>query len=46
MILCVNVDKDLWKEGSPKPAELKSESVHDYYEILEELGTWVTIDVE
>ncbi|XP_067934437.1 twitchin-like [Watersipora subatra] len=31
--------KDLWKDGSPKPAELKAESVHDYYEILEELGT-------
>ena len=32
-------DKDIWKDGSPKPAELKADSVHDYYDILEELGT-------
>ena len=29
---------DLWKKYVPQPVEIKSDSVYDYYDILEELG--------
>ncbi|XP_052800015.1 twitchin-like isoform X4 [Mya arenaria] len=30
---------DLWKKYVPQPVEVKQESVYDYYDILEELGS-------
>ena len=46
IILCLNIDNDLWKEDSSKPAERNSQSVHDYYDQLGKLDTWVLFDVE
>lgn len=30
---------DVWKEYYPQPVETKRESIYDYYDILEEIGT-------
>ncbi|KAL3312834.1 hypothetical protein Ciccas_008567 [Cichlidogyrus casuarinus] len=38
-LLRIFADHNLWKDSSPIPAYLKSGSVYDHYEILEELGS-------
>lgn len=35
------LDYDLWKKYVPQPVEIKTDSVYDYYDILEELGRYV-----
>lgn len=34
---------DIWKQYYPQPIDIKYDSVYDYYDILEEIGTWVLI---
>ena len=37
-------DHDLWDKYKPQPIDIKSANIHDYYDICEELGTWVVGD--
>lgn len=40
----VNIaDEDIWKKFVPQPVTIKTDSVYDYYDILEELGRYVTL---
>lgn len=34
-------DQNLWDKYKPQPVDVKMANVHDYYEICEELGTYV-----
>jgi len=37
----IHVDHDLWDRYKPQPVEIKTGNIHDFYDIYEELGTWV-----
>lgn len=39
-LLDLFLDYDLWKKYVPQPVEIKTDSVYDYYDILEELGRY------
>jgi len=32
-------DYDLWEKYRPQPVDIRSGSIHDYYDICEQLGT-------
>ena len=39
-------DYSLWdKYGKPQPVDIKTGSIYDYYDVFEELGTWVHVHI-